>query len=402
MKICMLSYSYYESDNRVRRYAEALVQRGDRVDVIAIRQKNHKKHEIIKGVHVYRIQTREKNEKRKIDYLLRILLFLVNSFVLLTYRHSRIHYNLVHVHSVPDFEVFAALIPRMFGAKVILDIHDIVPEFYTGKFNSGKNGMISKTLIWIERLCCSFSHHVFISNDLWRKLLISRSVESAKCTTVLNFPDTSIFIRSKGRSDKSETPFTIIYPGSLNYHQGVDIAVKSMARIIKICPVIQFHIYGVGPLTPKLESLIHDLKLHSNVFIHDILPLEEIALKMSKAHLGIVPKRAEGFGNEAFSTKILEFMIMGVPVVAAETKVDRFYFNDSIIEFFKPGDDQSLSKKILYLFNNKQRRNDLAENALKYAIENSWSEKKFMYYDIVDELCRIEKTEVIGTQKAGL
>ncbi len=47
---------------------------------------------------------------------------------------------------------------------------------------------------------------------------------------------------------------------------------------------------------------------------------------MSKADLGIVPKRAAGFGDEAFSTKILEFMALGVPVIASETQIDRYYF----------------------------------------------------------------------------
>ncbi len=38
---------------------------------------------------------------------------------------------------------------------------------------------------------------------------------------------------------------------------------------------------------------------------------------MWRADLGVVPKRAEGFGNEAFSTKILEFMACGVPVLVS-------------------------------------------------------------------------------------
>ena len=37
-KICMLAYTGYETDNRVRRYAETLVKRGDQVDVISLKQ----------------------------------------------------------------------------------------------------------------------------------------------------------------------------------------------------------------------------------------------------------------------------------------------------------------------------------------------------------------------------
>lgn len=402
MNVCMVSYSYYESDNRVRRYAESLVQSGDTVDVIAIRQKNVQRYENIRGVHVYRIQTREKNEKKKLDYLFRVVLFLVKSFFYLTWRHMRSSYDLVHVHSVPDFEVFAALVPKLFGAKVILDIHDIVPEFYAGKFNAGNCNFSTRALIRIERLCCEFADHVIISNDLWRKLLVSRSVVESKCTSVINYPDSTIFVRSKTKPDYNGGPFTIIYPGTLNYHQGVDVAVRAMARVTNEAPNVKFNIYGLGPLAPTLEELIQELKLQNSVFLYQILPLEKIAQKMGEAHLGIVPKRAEGFGNEAFSTKILEFMMLGVPVIASETKIDRYYFNDSLLEFFKSGDENNLAEKIIHLYNNKQRRDELVINALRFAKENNWSKKKTMYFEMINRLCGLQKVPDLVIQNANV
>ena len=59
---------------------------------------------------------------------------------------------------------------------------------------------------------------------------------------------------------------------------------------------------------------------------------------MAEADLGIVPKRNDSFGDEAFSTKILEFMASGVPVVVSSTRVDRHYFNDKVVRFFPSGD----------------------------------------------------------------
>ncbi len=80
-------------------------------------------------------------------------------------------------------------------------------------------------------------------------------------------------------------------------------------------------------------------------------------------------KRADNFGNQAFSTKILEFMILGVPVIASKTKVDMYYFNDSLLEFFDSGDENSLAQKIIYLYNNKQRRIELTNNAFQFATD---------------------------------
>jgi glycosyltransferase involved in cell wall biosynthesis len=63
--------------------------------------------------------------------------------------------------------------------------------------------------------------------------------------------------------------------------------------------------------------------------------------------LGVVPKRADSFGNEAYSTKIMEFMSLGVPVIVSETKIDRYYFDDSVVRFFQSGNSDALADAML-------------------------------------------------------
>src|SRR5579862_3582839 len=171
MRIGMVAYTFYEEDNRVRRYAETLAQRGDRVDVIALRRQGRLQRDVMNGVNVYRLQRRTVNEKGKFTYLVKLFLFFVRSMFFLTRRHLKNRYDVIHVHSVPDFEVFAAILPKMMGAKLILDIHDIVPEFYTSKFNSSQDSLMFKLLVGIERLSSSFSDHVIVANHIWQERL---------------------------------------------------------------------------------------------------------------------------------------------------------------------------------------------------------------------------------------
>jgi len=127
----MLSYSKYESDNRVRRYAEALAQRGDHVDVLALGGGTVPLGtEAISGVTVHRIQRRDRNERHKWTYAWRLIRFFSCSSVLLALRHHRIRYDVIHIHNPPDFLAFAGLYPKWTGAKLILDIHDMVPELF--------------------------------------------------------------------------------------------------------------------------------------------------------------------------------------------------------------------------------------------------------------------------------
>jgi len=70
----------------------------------------------------------------------------------------------------------------------------------------------------------------------------------------------------------------------------------------------------------------------------------------------VVPKRANSFGNEAFSTKILEFMALGVPVIVSNTKIDKYYFSDDLVMFFKNEDIDDLAAKMEFMITNRDAR----------------------------------------------
>lgn len=387
MRVGMVAYSFYETDNRVMRYAEALAGRGDQVDVVSLRRNNKTLVETVNGVRVHRIQKRDINERGKLSYLGRMLRFLVQSSWFLAQRHLRQPYDLIHVHSLPDFEVFATFLPKLRGAKVILDIHDIVPEFYASKFGVSEESLAFKSLKMVERLSSAYSDHVIIANHLWEKVITSRSVEPCKCSTYLNYPDSSLF-NADMRTRKSDDRIIMIYPGTLIWHQGVDIAVKSFDLIKDKVPNAEFHIYGDGGAKPQIASLIEERGLQKRVKLMDIVPIREVAGIMANADIGIVPKRDNCFGGEAFSTKILEFMALGVPVVAANTRIDRYYFNDSIVKFFQAGDERSLADAMLAMALNKDMRVKLASNALSYISQQSWDVKRQNYFNLVDGLVK--------------
>ncbi|MBP2686989.1 MAG: glycosyl transferase, group 1 [Deltaproteobacteria bacterium] len=323
MKACMVAYTLYEMDNRVRRYAEALAERGDDVDVYVLGKPGQPRQGVLNGVRIHRIQTRVRNEKKPLTYLAKLLLFLLRSSLVLAKKSFRERYDVIHVHSVPDFEVFAALVPKWMGSKIILDIHDIVPEFYASKFRTGRDSLVFKTLVLMEKLSIAFSDHAIIANHLWYETLTSRSVVPGKCTVVMNYPDISIFRRSGRTRDD-------------------------------------------GKFVTK--------------------PLQEIAAVMAEADAGIVPKRAVSFGNEAFSTKIPEFMAVGVPIIASSTMIDRYYFNDSQILFFKSEDVDDLASKMGMLIEDAELRSRLVENGDAYIRENNWDVKRNEYFELIRSL----------------
>src|SRR5579885_1912657 len=263
MKVCMLSYSYYEGDARIIQYASALAERGDEVDVICLKHPGDSPRDVLDSVNVFRIQERTKDERGLLTYLCRILRFLVVSAAVLTKRHLRRRYSVIHVHSVPDFLVFAALVPKLLGTPVILDIHDVLPELYASKFHASCNSLLFRSLVLVERISVAFANHV-------------------------------------------------------------DVAIHAFSKIKDEIPDAEFHIYGEGPAKPSLMDLSRSLGLERRVIFHSALPTAEIVRVMAASDLAIEPKRVSSeFGNEALSMKILEFMSVGVPVIVSRTKTHR-------------------------------------------------------------------------------
>jgi len=379
----MIAYSFYETDNRVMRYAETLAQRGDHVDVLALQRDGMPREETLNRVNLVRLQRRELNEKRRLSYLMRILQFLFRAMYEVSARHLHQKYDFIHVHSVPDFLVFAAWLPRISGTPVVLDIHDILPEFYNSKFGAASNSLTFRFLKSVERVSGRFSGHVIVANHIWQERLLSRSLEPGKCTVVLNSPDRSIFKRQASRPVKQER-VSLLYPGSINWHQGLDLAIRAFGKIASRVPHADFHIYGEGPLKQDLVGLVKQLNLENRVLFHKPVALREMAKIIEAADLGIVPKRSDNFGNEAFSTKILEFMAVGVPVLVADTLVDKYYFDDSVVRFFQAGNEQDLARCMLELIQNPDRRRLQAEQATRFIDKNDWTSRKHEYLDLVD------------------
>jgi glycosyltransferase involved in cell wall biosynthesis len=385
-RICMVTHSFYMSDARVTRYAEALAERGDHVDVLALQNAPEApREEQVRGVNIIRLQRRfGKNQSSRLSYLFPVLRFLVASSFWLARRHTRARYDLIHIHNVPDFLILAGLYPKLTGSKVILDIHDIVPEFYASKFGVHKHTNIIRLLRWTEKLSARLANHIIISNHLWRDTYAARTGSDGKCSVFINNVDSTVF-RRRPRT-RQDDRVILIFPGGLQWHQGLDIALRAFQKVRARLPKAEFHIYGDGNMKDQLVALAADLGLNGSVRFLNPLPVRDIAEVMANADLGVVPKRADSFGNEAYSTKIMEFMALGVPVVVSKTKIDQHYFNDSVVRFFESGDPEALARAIVDVLGNQGAAQAMVERAAAYAEQNSWQRRKGDYLQTVDAL----------------
>ena len=236
------------------RYAEALAGRGDSVTVLALRRSlDLPRQTTINGVEVIRIQDRlAKSESSKWSYLLPILKFTYLASREIARRHRRAPFDLVHAHNLPDFVVFSAWYAKLRGARILLDIHDLLPEFYSSKFGSRDETLLVRSrearrtgLGHVRR--SRHSGERPLAGDLRR-----RAARPDKCSVFINNVDRTVF---RPRRPPEDTGQLVMFPGSLNWHQGVDIAIRAMSILQRRLPGAVFHIYGDGSAKSELIAL---------------------------------------------------------------------------------------------------------------------------------------------------
>ncbi len=388
LRVLMITYSVYEFDNRVERYCKSLNGLGHRVEVICL-SKNCpiRKEEYYDGIKLYRMGCRRFDETSPISYLVRLLRFLIRAFFLVSRLHIKKRYDVIHYHNIPDFGIFCTIVPKIFGARIILDIHDLVPEFYARKFSIEEDHPIVRLLKWIEKISCSYADHVLTATDIWKEIVVERSVEQKKCSVILNTPYPPLFDSVKnGAVKKQKSRFTMLYHGALNEHFGVDIAVRAVAIIKERVPEILFKIYGTGREEDNLKKLVKELGISKNVYFHKPVPREKIPALINDADIGVVPKRSERFSDKALSSKLLEFVYMNKPVVVSRTTASERYFDETMVLYFEPENQFDLARGVIYLYENPEKRRELSRNTEKFNRKHQWKDYEAVYIDILNSL----------------
>src|SRR3989441_10404851 len=366
LRHCMVVHSCYPFDEtRVQREAAALVDSGFDVDVICLRHDSEPTTERLDSVNVFRLPLRRNRKHGRIARLLEYFTGLFLTFFHLSRLHLKRRYHVVQIHNLPDFLVFAALIPRLMGSKVILDIHDLMPEFYCSRFTCSFDSLAVRLVRLQERLSCRFAHHVITVTESWRQILVGRSVSPDKCSVVMNVADPRYFSTTLAERHGSRNgQFQLLYHGSLTYRYGLDLAVRALDLVRKEIPAVHLIVHGRGEYLEKITELIEELELKSFVSVDPtILSLRELNEVIASADVGLVPYRSDIFTDGILPTKLMEYVAVNVPVIAARTPGIRAYFDQEMLEFFTPGSIEELANCIRTLYRNRNRLSELARNA---------------------------------------
>jgi glycosyltransferase involved in cell wall biosynthesis len=396
-RVCMVALTYYQSDARVRREAEALVDRGDRVDVICLRGSDPSGTGSLDGVRLHEVWVPRYRGSSTFTYVAQYSSFFVLAAIGVSWLHLRRRYDVVQVHTMPDFVVFTAALAKLLGAKVLIDVHDLVPELYQSKFGLSKSHRAIRLLMWIERRSIAFADKAIAVHEPHLDALVSHGNPREKFNVLLNAPDPTFFSQ-RARDASGNSTFKLVYHGTIAPRHGLETAVRAVARVRDQIDSVEFLILGEGDGVPRLEQLVRELELGEIVLVpKTMVPLEDLVPLISDADVGVVPILDDGFTKYMLPVKLLEYVALGIPIVCSETKTIRAYFDDTMLAFFPPGDEEALAERLLELYVDADARAELAEKASAFLDGHSWDVQRRRYYALIDELAGAARHSIRGS-----
>jgi glycosyltransferase involved in cell wall biosynthesis len=393
-RVGMVMFSLYPADPRPRRAAEALLKEGMHIDLICEGEEKSPEQEILGSLKITRIPIKHRRGGG-LSYAYQYFAFILISAVILAWRSLRARYDLVYVHNMPDILVLSALLPKLFGAKVVLDQHDPMPELMTTIFGMDEKSLGVRVIRYLEKWSIARADLVITVNVACKRIFSERSCDADKIGIVMNSPDGEIFPYRAARSYPVRNlgePFVIMYHGSLVERNGLDLAVDALARVQKTLPMAELRVYGRS--TPYLEQVmdkVRSLGLENNVSYLGAKKLEDLVREIEDCDVGVIPNQRNTFTDINTPTRIFEYLALGKPVIAPRTLGIQDYFDPDSLLFFESGDSEGLAKKIEYAASHPGQAIAIAERGQKVYLAHSWQQERETLVGLIGGLIKQSK-----------
>jgi glycosyltransferase involved in cell wall biosynthesis len=382
----MVVHGYFPLDARVAREARAAQASGWDVDVLALRRRGERRAETVDGVRVRRLPFTH-SRGRGIGWLLAEYVgFTVATAVVLGLRAVFRRYTVIHFHNPPDFLVVGALVPKLLGARVIFDVHDRSPDMFDMRFHGRPGAAAAEGVIErIELLAARVADAVITVHEPYKSELVRLGVPAEKVVVVMNTVDEAVLPDEAPQKDRG---FRIVYHGTVAPHYGVELIVEATAMVARGDVDARLEIYGDGDAVESVRALAESLGIAERVLVTgERIAQRDVLTSVAGASVGVVPNRPTRLNRFALSSKLFEYVVLGIPAVSADLPTLRAHFGPTEVKYFEAGNAASLAEALLDVARNPEAAAERAAAARRrYDREYGWEVNSDRYATTLADL----------------
>lgn len=380
-RACILRRSD-QYEQTVQSEAEALAAAGFDVEVICIRSDDSPRRAVVNGVTVIRtpVRLRSGAAGKAVGYGL-FFLFAAGH---VSIRHLRKPYAVVQANSLPDFLVFAALVPKLLGCRVVAYMQEPTPELAATIF---KNKWMTGFLARVEQWAIQFADHCVTVTDQLKQRYVESGAAQDRITVVLNCADPGIILKNWSPNPiERRSGFAVVCHGTIADRYGQDTIIDA-ARILRDeIPDLRVVITGRGPGADELTKAIAGHGLQDVVQFAGWVSQAKLNDILYAADVGIVAQKASPYSHLVHTNKMMDYWIFGLPVIASRLHAVSQLYDDRVIEYYEPGDAEDLAAAIRRLHADPARRAELARNGKIAQHANGWPTQRIAYLSVFNSL----------------
>lgn len=388
-RVLMIAYTNYESDPRVIREAEAAREGGFDVDVLVLRRAGQDAVQDVRGVRVVRLSQERYRGKSRIRYAASYLEFFLRCAFKSMMLHAGRRYRVAHVNNMPDLLVWALAPLKLLGTRLILDIHDPMPETFGAKFSGGGGSRVFRILLLAERVSVWLADRtITVSEPVKTGVLLTHGYTPETIGVVANFADDDLF-RPLPQAPPGG-PVRFVFHGTILERNGLGTLLTAL-RYVRCRDRIQVRIIGEGDFSGRLWQLIDEYGLGDVVeFRNQSFPLRDIPGLLADCHVGVVPLNLSTVGNYALPLKLVEYTCLGLPSISIHNAAIDHYLHPDECLFFEAGDPRALAGRIDEIASSPEVLQQYRDRLPAARQRLLWSQEKRKYVSMLRELCALE------------
>jgi glycosyltransferase involved in cell wall biosynthesis len=384
-RVAIVVHAVVPGDARIRRQADALLDAGFAVDVFALRGPGEEPVESRRRLRIIRLPV-NRTFVGFAGHMAEYLAFAAIASVRLAAEHRRHRYDLVQVATVPDFLAFAAMPLKLAGVPLLLDLHEDMPEFYRDRFRRRPLPALMPLVTGVTKASAAVADRLITVHEPLRELSLRRGVAPERISVVMNTADEGIFDPSRypRRAFMADGELRLIHHSNLQRIYGMDVAVEAVAQLAEL--PLRLDVYGDGPHRAAIQAAIERTGTGDRVHLHGRVAIEELPRLIADADVGIVPSLDEPYLKYSLSTKLLEYVAMGIPVIASDLATFRAHFTDDALLYVRGGDPVDLARAIRAVVADPDAAAARAHDALRQAQRYQWADQRQAYLAVVEQM----------------
>jgi glycosyltransferase involved in cell wall biosynthesis len=301
-------------------------------------------------------------------------------------------YDVIHCHEEAAF--FGMFLARLFRTKLLYDMHSVLSR-QLGNFDFGNKPIFVKIFEMLEKMAIkSCSAVITIASDL--ESYVKSVDRNIKVITIENHalhaygtpvtPERAAELKTK-LNLTGKLP--IVYTGTYERYQGLDMALESVSIVAKQFPNALFLFVGAKNQQAKeWTEKAQKMGLGDLTLFLDVVPPEESMVFLAEAALLISPR----VNSLSTPLKIYSYMYSGKAIVATNIPAHTLVLNSDMAVLVEPT-REAFAEGIIRVLNDPALAELIGKNAAQCAHE------KFNYQIYLKKVGDIYHSLAQGTKK---